>query len=152
MSLLNGNALVTGAGKQSPQNNGERRLTSRSGSGIGRQLSLAYARAGAKGITLADMDKQGIAETERLIHTEFPDVKILSVIIDVTDETSVISMVDQAVAEFGTLDYGERQNPLRYRALPRIDEYARADNFCLSRKCCRCHREDSREVCKCSDQ
>jgi NAD(P)-dependent dehydrogenase (short-subunit alcohol dehydrogenase family) len=87
MNLLSGNALVTGAG-----------------SGIGRQLSLAYVRAGIQGITLADLNKDGVAETVRLIQTEFPDVKILPVIIDVTDEKSVNAMVDQAVQAFGTLD------------------------------------------------
>jgi len=87
MNLLSGNALVTGAG-----------------SGIGRQLSLAYVRAGIQGITLADLNKDGVAETARLIQNEFPNVKILPVIIDVTDEKSVNEMVDQAVQAFGTLD------------------------------------------------
>ena len=48
-----------------------------------------------------------MAETERLVQTEFPNVKVLPVIIDVTDEKSVNAMVDQAVEKFGTLDYGE---------------------------------------------
>jgi NADP-dependent 3-hydroxy acid dehydrogenase YdfG len=48
-----------------------------------------------------------VAETERLIKSEFPNVKILAVIIDVTDEKSVNAMVDQAVNQFRTLDYGE---------------------------------------------
>jgi NAD(P)-dependent dehydrogenase (short-subunit alcohol dehydrogenase family) len=77
------------------------------GSGIGRQLSLAYARAGVQGITLADLNKDSVAETERLIQTEFPNVKVLPVIIDVTNEKSVNAMVDQAVETFRTLDYGE---------------------------------------------
>lgn len=46
-------------------------------------------------------------ETARLIHTEFPDAKVLSVTLDVTDEKSVNDMVDQAVQAFGTLDCGE---------------------------------------------
>lgn len=48
-----------------------------------------------------------MAETARLIRTEFPNARILPVIIDVTDEKSVNAMVDQAVQEFGTLDCGE---------------------------------------------
>ncbi|KAF5617278.1 dehydrogenase [Fusarium tjaetaba] len=88
MNILNGNALVTGAG-----------------SGIGRQLSLAYVRAGVKGITLADVNKDGVLETAKLIQAEFPDVKVLPLVVDVTNETSVNDMVDQAVKTFGTLDY-----------------------------------------------
>ncbi|KAF5710202.1 dehydrogenase [Fusarium mundagurra] len=88
MNILNGNALVTGAG-----------------SGIGRQLSLAYVRAGVRGITLADVNKDGVLETGKLIQAEFPDAKVLSLVVDVTNETSVNDMVDQAVKTFGTLDY-----------------------------------------------
>ncbi|KAF5636921.1 dehydrogenase [Fusarium sp. NRRL 25303] len=87
MNILKGNALVTGAG-----------------SGIGRQLSLAYVRAGIQGITLADLNKDALSETARLIQTQYPDVKVLSIVVDVTDEKSVNAMVDQAVQTFGTLD------------------------------------------------
>ncbi|KLO99428.1 dehydrogenase [Fusarium fujikuroi] len=87
MNILNGNALVTGAG-----------------SGIGRQLSLAYVRAGIQGITLADLNKDALSETARLIQAQYPDVKVLPIVVDVTDEKSVNAMVDQAVQTFGTLD------------------------------------------------
>lgn len=82
-------------------------LTQNAGSGIGRQLSIAYVRAGIVGITLADLSKDGLTETARLIQEEFPNVKILPIVIDVTDEKSVNAMVDQAVQTFGTLDCGE---------------------------------------------
>ena len=82
-------------------------LTYDAGSGIGRQLSLAYVRAGIQGITLADLSKDGITETARMILEEFPDAKVLPVVVDVTDEASVNATVDQAVQEFGTLDCGE---------------------------------------------
>ncbi|KAF5628926.1 dehydrogenase [Fusarium sp. NRRL 52700] len=88
MGILDGNALVTGAG-------------------IGRQLSLAYIRAGIKAITLADLNKDGVLETSRLIKAEFPDAKVLPLVVDVTDEKSVNDMVDQAVQAFGTLDCGK---------------------------------------------
>ncbi|KAH6872089.1 hypothetical protein B0T10DRAFT_541388 [Thelonectria olida] len=87
MSLLSGNALVTGAG-----------------SGIGRQLSLAYVRAGIQGITLADVNPKSLGETAKLIREEFPQVGIKEVAVDVTDEASVNHMVDEAVKAFGTLD------------------------------------------------
>ena len=109
MSLLCGNALVTGAGKciERTSDLSSQLLTQRVGSGIGRQVSIAYARAGVQGITLADLNKDGTAETERLILEDFPNVKLLSVILDVTDEKSVNKMVDDAVEKFGTLDYGK---------------------------------------------
>nr|RBQ97534.1 hypothetical protein FVER53263_05846 [Fusarium verticillioides] len=88
MNILNGHALVTGAG-----------------SGIGRQLSLAYVRAGVRGITLADVNKDGVAETGKLIQAEFPNAKVLPLVVDVTDEQSVKDMVDQALQTFGTLEY-----------------------------------------------
>ncbi|KAK4553514.1 hypothetical protein LTR86_009310 [Recurvomyces mirabilis] len=87
MSLLSGNALVTGAG-----------------SGIGRQLSVAYVRAGIQGITLADISEDGISETSRLIEAVSPGVKVLQVVVDVTDEDSVNEMVEKAMQSFGTLD------------------------------------------------
>ncbi|KAF9771418.1 hypothetical protein IL306_010942 [Fusarium sp. DS 682] len=75
-----------------------------SGSGIGRQLSLAYVRAGIQGITLADLNKDAVFETARLIQAEYPDARVLPIVVDVTDERSVNAMVDQAVQAFGTLD------------------------------------------------
>lgn len=52
-----------------------------------------------------------MADTARLIQTEFPNARVLSVVIDVTDEESVRAMVDQAVQAFGTLDCGETTPP-----------------------------------------
>ena len=53
------------------------------------------------------MNKDAVAETAKMIHADFPNVKCLPIVIDVTDEKSVNAMVDQAVQEFGTLDCGE---------------------------------------------
>ncbi|EME43715.1 hypothetical protein DOTSEDRAFT_151194 [Dothistroma septosporum NZE10] len=71
---------------------------------MGRQVALAYARAGITGLTLGDLSEKGIAETQRLLEAEFPHVKTLAVVLDVTDEQMVNDMVDQAVHTFGTLD------------------------------------------------
>lgn len=108
MSLLNGNALVTGAGEctEMPCSWCPAFILV-AGSGIGRQLSLAYVRAGIQGITLVDMNKDAIAETAKLIKAEFPHAKTLEVAINVTDEQAVNSMVDQAVQTFGSLDCGK---------------------------------------------
>lgn len=111
MSLLSGNALVTGAGKfmdRPSTASSYSLLTQHVGSGIGRQLSLAYVRTGVTGITLADRNEEGLAETARLVQTEFPHAKVLSVVLDVTDEQSVNAMVDKTIEAFGALDYGKR--------------------------------------------
>jgi NAD(P)-dependent dehydrogenase (short-subunit alcohol dehydrogenase family) len=75
-------------------------------------LSLAYARAGCHGVVLADMSKEGLAETKRLVKSEFPDVKTLAIEVDVTDEEAVNKMVDEAVQAFETLEYGADELPL----------------------------------------
>ena len=110
MSLLSGNALVTGAGELSSiPAHGYRTEHQFSGSGIGRQLSLAYVKAGIQNITLADINPAGIEETAKLINARFPAAGILQVTVDVTDESSVNGMVEQAVEAFGTLECGEPQ-------------------------------------------
>jgi NAD(P)-dependent dehydrogenase (short-subunit alcohol dehydrogenase family) len=64
------------------------------------------------------MNKDGVAETVRLIQAEHPHVKVLPVVMDVTDEASVNAMVDEAVKAFGTLDCGEKVSSLFRRVLP----------------------------------
>lgn len=76
------------------------------GSGIGRQLSLAYVRAGVNNITLGDINLKGLQETADLIKADFPNAGVLQVSVDVTDEKSVDEMVDRAVQNFGTLECG----------------------------------------------
>lgn len=76
------------------------------GSGIGRQLSLAYVRAGINNITLGDINVNGLQETEDLIKAEFPAAGVLRVLVDVTDEDSVNEMVTQAIQQFGSLECG----------------------------------------------
>lgn len=107
MEILSGNALVTGAGSTNRQPNSCQNHSHCAGSGIGRQLSLAYVRAGIRGIALADLNKDGIDETARLIQDGHPDTRILPLVVDVTDEESVNAMVDSVVQTFGTLDCGK---------------------------------------------
>lgn len=98
MSLLSGNGLVTGGG-----------------SGIGRQLSLAYVRAGVQNVTIGDINPQGLSETADLIKAEFPKAGVLQVEVDVTDEDSVNAMVDKAIEAFGSLECGRCLPMLSYR-------------------------------------
>ncbi|KAL3442932.1 NAD(P)-binding protein [Aspergillus insuetus] len=86
MASLGGVALVTGAG-----------------SGIGRHLCEAYARAGCRAIALADVNANGIKETAALLNGL--DVQLLEIEVDVTSEASVRDMVSKAVECFGSIDY-----------------------------------------------
>ncbi|KAJ5433500.1 uncharacterized protein N7458_012656 [Penicillium daleae] len=88
VKTLNGVALVTGAG-----------------SGIGRELCLAYAQAGCRAIALADIKIEGIDETISLIKARGYTVQTLALERNVTDVVSVKRMVSDTVSTFGSLDY-----------------------------------------------
>ncbi|KAF9886748.1 reductase [Aspergillus nanangensis] len=85
---LDGVALVTGAG-----------------SGIGRQLCLAYAESGCRAIALADIKIEGVNETISLIQARGYHVRTLALETDVTKVTSVRRMVSETVKAFGRIDY-----------------------------------------------
>ncbi|KAJ5131994.1 hypothetical protein N7448_006152 [Penicillium atrosanguineum] len=88
VKTLNGVALVTGAG-----------------SGIGRQLCLAYAQVGCRAIVLADIKIDGINETISLIKARGYATQTLGLETDVTDMVSVKHMVSETISAFGSLDY-----------------------------------------------
>ncbi|KAJ5481645.1 hypothetical protein N7475_000457 [Penicillium sp. IBT 31633x] len=85
---LGGVALVTGAG-----------------SGIGRQLCIAYAQAGCRAIALADIKIEGINGTISLIQAQEYQVETLALETNVADVTSVRKMVSETVKAFGGIDY-----------------------------------------------
>ncbi|KIX05582.1 uncharacterized protein Z518_06454 [Rhinocladiella mackenziei CBS 650.93] len=89
--LLNGTALVTGAG-----------------SGIGRAVALACAAGGCRAITVADKNLEGVQQTERLVKEIGNKVKILTLSIDVSEVKAVENTVLRTVEAFGSLDYGQR--------------------------------------------
>jgi|SRR5882757_3726890 len=109
MSNLDGIALVTGAGilAKHPFLRLRRNANSTSASGIGRELALAYARAGCSGISLADLNTAGLQETVELIMREGYNTKTLAIETNTTDLESVRNLVSQTVKAFGRLDYGK---------------------------------------------
>jgi NAD(P)-dependent dehydrogenase (short-subunit alcohol dehydrogenase family) len=71
-------------------------------SGIGRALCRAFARQGARGVVVADLDGDGArAVAEELTDQGFPAI---AVAMDVTDETQVVALVAEAESAFGVLD------------------------------------------------
>ena len=71
------------------------------GSGIGREIALAFAREGAA-VGVADLSTTGADETVGSIAAE--GGRALTLTVDVTDETRVDAAVAQCIAELGGLD------------------------------------------------
>ncbi|RFU24652.1 hypothetical protein B7463_g11685, partial [Scytalidium lignicola] len=88
MTLLNGTALITGTG-----------------SGIGQATAVAYAQAGCSNLSIADLNPEGLRKTTERVKECNPEVKVLEMIVDVSDPESVESMVRSTMNNFGGLQY-----------------------------------------------
>ena len=55
---------------------------------------------------LTDINRANLLATSKAIQTQYPDVEIESVELDVCDEAAVESSVQQAVSKFGRIDVG----------------------------------------------
>ena len=82
--LKHRNAIVTGAGQ-----------------GIGRAIALGFAREGAR-LVIADLNEENAAAVKTEI--EAAGGKALAIRTDVSDETSVQTMVERSLREFSRLD------------------------------------------------
>jgi len=76
-------------------------LVTGGGGGMGRATSLAFAREGAQ-VVVADFNEQTAQETVKQVRAGGGIAK--AVVVDVSSEASVKSMVAQAVSAFGKLD------------------------------------------------
>ena len=65
------------------------------GSGIGRALALRLTREGIAGVAIADVNSEGLAETEHLLNGA--DAKITSHTVDVSDEHAMEAFADDVV-------------------------------------------------------
>ncbi|KAI1208258.1 NAD(P)-binding protein [Annulohypoxylon truncatum] len=75
--------------------------------GIGREVVLTFAEAGAKGILLADINSGGIAQVadQSKSLASNPNYRCITAVVDVTDVASVDALVNLAKTEFGRVDY-----------------------------------------------
>lgn len=72
-----------------------------SGSGIGKEIALTYAKEGAN-IVVADFNEAGIQQTVKELNEL--GTKAIGVKVDVTNEEDISKMVDETVKAFGTID------------------------------------------------
>lgn len=77
------------------------------GGAIGRATGNIFAREGAAGVAFADINLETAkaAAEESQKHATNPQYKAISVLVDVTDESSVDEMVKHTLAVFGALNY-----------------------------------------------
>jgi len=74
------------------------------GTGIGRALVLAFARAGARGVAVADLDEAGAARVAAEAAEAAPECRVFAQRVDVADAEAVQGLVDVATRRFGQVD------------------------------------------------
>ncbi|KAK1147599.1 hypothetical protein N8T08_000941 [Aspergillus melleus] len=74
-------------------------------SGIGRDTALALAQAGVEGLVLADLEPADAVVEESRRFATHANLRAISVQTDVANESSVDTLVESAVKEFGRIDY-----------------------------------------------
>jgi NAD(P)-dependent dehydrogenase (short-subunit alcohol dehydrogenase family) len=79
-------------------------LIAGSGKGIGEQIALSYAKAGASGIILSARSPHDLEIVSQKIKYINPSIKTLCAPSDVTVESSVSNLAKQTEAAFGRLD------------------------------------------------
>jgi NADP-dependent 3-hydroxy acid dehydrogenase YdfG len=71
---------------------------------LGQGLSDAFALAGAKGVIITARKIETLKETEANIKNANPNVEVLPLALEMTDESSVKAAFDAVKAKFGTVD------------------------------------------------
>lgn len=71
--------------------------------GLGLSAAKELAARGAN-LTLVDYNKETLADAKKELSDEFPGVKIITVVADVSNEEAVKNYVDETVKTFGRID------------------------------------------------
>jgi NAD(P)-dependent dehydrogenase (short-subunit alcohol dehydrogenase family) len=74
------------------------------GAGMGLGLAAAKELASKANLVLVDYNEKSLADAKVEITNEFPNVKIINVVADVSKEEAVKNYVDEAVKSFGRID------------------------------------------------
>jgi NAD(P)-dependent dehydrogenase (short-subunit alcohol dehydrogenase family) len=86
------------------QLNGKIAIVTGGGSGLGRAMTLRFARDGAR-VIAADLNEDGAHETARLATEQGASAdRVVARKLDVTDERACAALVDATLAEHGKLD------------------------------------------------
>ncbi|KAF2484016.1 hypothetical protein BDY17DRAFT_294794 [Neohortaea acidophila] len=82
-------------------------LITGAGSGMGRECAKTFARDGAAGVALLDINAAALEATKAEVEplSMRKDFKILTHILDVSDEVQVNHVVQDTAQQFGRLDY-----------------------------------------------
>lgn len=88
-------------GTMRPDFSGDVAFVTGASGGMGRAISIAFARAGAA-LVMADIDADGGAETERLAREAGADAVFVTT--DVSNAEQIADAVQQAVVRYGRLD------------------------------------------------
>ncbi|CZT16440.1 related to dehydrogenase [Ramularia collo-cygni] len=86
-NMLQGSAFITGAG-----------------SGIGQCTALAFAKNGVRQLALCDIQAAALENTSAELKSLYPEIELLLIEMDTSDESAVGSAVTQTVAAFGRID------------------------------------------------
>ncbi|GAA0469428.1 glucose 1-dehydrogenase [Alkalibacillus silvisoli] len=72
-------------------------------SGLGQAAALQVAKEGAK-LSLVDLNDDGLQDVKKQLESEVPDVEIITVEADVSDEEATKNYVNKTVEHFGRID------------------------------------------------
>ena len=83
--------------------NGKVVLITGAGSGLGQASALRVAKEGAK-LSLVDLNSNSLEETKKLVLEVAPEVEVLLITADVSNEEAVKNYVNKTVEKYGRID------------------------------------------------
>src|SRR5690349_16202517 len=108
-SLLKGFGFITGAasGKEDFHSIcvSEVVLRSRMLKGIGKATAFSFAKYGAKGVAIGDLNSKAVQATAAELKNAFPNLEVLPLEVDVTNEEAIDRAVAETASQFGRIDY-----------------------------------------------
>jgi NAD(P)-dependent dehydrogenase (short-subunit alcohol dehydrogenase family) len=105
------------------------------GGTVGRATILQFARDGVSKIAGLDIMAEALAESEKLMNLEFPQVTFLPIIADLTQIHQVENAIELTVKEFGRIDHAVNNAGIGQSLLPTAetseDEFEKVINVNL---------------------